>query len=133
VGEKTIADRGSPGLDQLALAHLMRSGRYDRHLRTMRGVYRERRDALVEALAEHAPEVVVSGLSAGFHAVLRLPDHRVEQDVVAAARARGIGLYAMGEWRSDSTGAPPELIVGFGAVTPQAIRQAVATIADLLR
>ena len=37
--EKTLADRGSPGLDQLALAALLESGRYDRHLRRMRKVY----------------------------------------------------------------------------------------------
>ena len=33
---KELDDRGSPGLDQLALAALIESGRYDRHLRHMR-------------------------------------------------------------------------------------------------
>jgi GntR family transcriptional regulator/MocR family aminotransferase len=51
--EKYRADRGSPGLDQLVLARLMASGRFDRHLRRMRGVYAGRRAALVEALAVH--------------------------------------------------------------------------------
>ena len=36
---QAVADRGSPGLDQLALASLIESGRYDRHLRRMRAVY----------------------------------------------------------------------------------------------
>ena len=68
--EKEIADRGSPGLDQLALAHLIRSGRFDRHLRRMRGgVRRHAARALVEALSEHAPAVALGGLAAGFHAV----------------------------------------------------------------
>src|SRR5690606_21486971 len=93
--EKEIADRGSPGLDQLALAHLMRSGRYDRHLRRMRGVYGERRAALLDAITRHAPAVGVRGLAAGFHAVLRLPPGVDEPAVVAEARARGIGLYGM--------------------------------------
>ena len=35
--EKQISDRGSSTLDQLALAALLESGRYDRHLRRMRG------------------------------------------------------------------------------------------------
>jgi GntR family transcriptional regulator/MocR family aminotransferase len=34
--EQLLADRGSPGLDLLALAALLESGRYDRHLRRMR-------------------------------------------------------------------------------------------------
>ena len=49
--EKQLADRGSPGLEQLTLATLIESGRYDRHLRRMRTVYGSRRDALVRALA----------------------------------------------------------------------------------
>ena len=70
--EKEIADRGSPGLDQWALAHLIRSGRYDRHLRRMRAVYGARRSALVDALPDHAPPVELGGLAAGFHAVVHL-------------------------------------------------------------
>ena len=38
---KRFADRGTPALDQLALAQLIRSGRYDRHLRRMRTATRE--------------------------------------------------------------------------------------------
>jgi GntR family transcriptional regulator/MocR family aminotransferase len=70
---KQVTDRGSPGLDQLALALLIESGRYDRHLRRMRAEYATRRDVLVHALAEHAPGVRVTGLAAGFHAVAHLP------------------------------------------------------------
>ena len=47
VGEKMLADNGSPTLDQLALARLIESGAYDRHLRQARRRYRARRDALV--------------------------------------------------------------------------------------
>src|SRR5579859_3166031 len=37
--EKRLSDRGSPGLEQLALARLIESGRFDRHLRHMRRLY----------------------------------------------------------------------------------------------
>jgi hypothetical protein len=37
--EKRLDDRGSPGLEQLPLASLIESGRYDRHLRRMRAVF----------------------------------------------------------------------------------------------
>ena len=45
--QKRLADHGSPTLDQLALARLLESGAYDRHLRQARRRYRARRDALV--------------------------------------------------------------------------------------
>ena len=67
-GEKLISDRGSSTLDQLALAALLESGRYDRHLRRMRAVYAARRARLVTALGRHAPAVRLTGLAAGMAA-----------------------------------------------------------------
>ncbi len=52
---KIAADRGSPALEQLALADLIARGEFDRHLRRMRPVYRRRRDALLAALARRLP------------------------------------------------------------------------------
>ena len=60
IEDKRLSDRGSPTLEQLALATLIESGRYDRHLRRMREVYGARRDPLVAALAEHAPHVALA-------------------------------------------------------------------------
>jgi GntR family transcriptional regulator / MocR family aminotransferase len=131
--EKELADRGSPALDQLALATLIESGRYDRHLRRMRGVYARKRQALVAALARYAPGVELRGLSAGIHAVARLPAGTDERAVAAAARARGIGLHPMGDHRTaEVDGAPPELVMGFGHLTESAIERGIAAVADLL-
>jgi len=70
---KQVADCGSSGLDQLALALLIETGRFDRHLRRVRAEYAARRDILIQALANHAPRIPLTGLAAGFHAVAHLP------------------------------------------------------------
>jgi GntR family transcriptional regulator/MocR family aminotransferase len=98
--EKLISDRGSSVLDQLALAALLESGRYDRHLRRMRMIYSGRRTALIAALDRHAPGVALTGLAAGFHAVAHLPAAADEQAVVTAARERSVGLYGMSSFRA---------------------------------
>ena len=92
--EKLISDRGSCVLDQLALAALLESGRYDQQLRRMRGVYSRRRARLIEALERHAPGVSLTGLAAGFHAVANLPDRVDERAVVAAAADAASGSTA---------------------------------------
>lgn len=92
--EKRLSDRGSPALEQLALAALVESGRYDRHLRHMRAVYAGLRDTLVRALKALAPDVELGGLAAGFHAVARLPAAADEQAVVGQARGRLVVLHA---------------------------------------
>jgi GntR family transcriptional regulator/MocR family aminotransferase len=131
-GQKVLADRGSPTLDQLTLATLIESGRYDRHLRRMRALYAARRSVLVDALATHAPRVRVSGLSAGFHAVAHLPDGLDEPAVIAAAAARSVGLYGMSGHRSNRATTPPCLVLGFGNLGERAIAEGIATVADVL-
>jgi len=131
--EKELHDRGSPTLDQLALAALLQSGRYDRHLRAMRGVYAGRRRVLVEALREHAPSVRLSGLSAGFHAVAELPAGADETAIVAAARDRSVGLRPMAVHRWAGDAAPARLVLGFGNLTERQIRDGIVAVADLLR
>ena len=132
VEDKRLSDRGSPTLEQLALAMLIESGRYDRHLRRMRDVYAGRRDALVHTLAEQAPHIGLQGLAAGFHAVARLRPEADEQAIVEAARARSIGLYGMSSYRPSGRSGSPELVLGFGNLTEAAIARGIAAIGDLL-
>jgi GntR family transcriptional regulator/MocR family aminotransferase len=131
--EKQLADRGSPGIDQLALARLIESGRYDRHLRHMRALYARRRETLLDSLARHAPHVRITGLVAGFHAVAHLPDSLSEHDVVLAARSRSVGLYGMSRFRANRRTTPPQLVLGFGNLNESAIDTGISKIADVLK
>jgi len=131
---KQVADRGAPVLDQLALATLIESGRFDRHLRRMRAEYAGRRDALVTALAEHAPHVPLTGLAAGFHAVVHLPRGTEESVIVDRALAAGVRLYGMGRYRAaGAAGSPPQLVMGYGNTSARAVAAGIATIGPLLR
>jgi len=128
---KQLADRGAPTIDQWALATLIESGRYDRHLRRMRTEYAKRRTALVDALNEHAPHVPLTGLAAGFHAVAHLPEGLDEETIVAQALERRVGLYGMGTYRSAS--GPAQLVMGFGNTGVRAIGEGIAAVAPSLK
>jgi GntR family transcriptional regulator/MocR family aminotransferase len=130
--EKEMSDRGSCTLDQLALATLLTSGRFDRHLRRMRAVYAARRTALTGAFTRHAHRVQLTGLAAGFQAVAPLPPGADEAAVIAAARRRRVGLHGIGDFCGNPGAAPPGLVMGFGNVRERAIEPAIAAIADLL-
>jgi GntR family transcriptional regulator / MocR family aminotransferase len=132
IEDKRLSDRGSPTLEQLALATLIESGRYDRHLRRMREVYGRRRDRLVATLAEHAPHVALHGLAAGFHAVASLGPDADETAVVQEARARSIGLYAMSDFRPGPSSGPQQIVLGFGNLAEAAIGRGIEAVADLL-
>ncbi len=133
VESKRWQDHGSPALEQFALAQLLTSGRYDRHLRRMRTHYAARREALVAALAGAAPQIRLSGLAAGFHAVAHLPAGLDELEVVAGAAARCVGLASMREHRFRLGEHPPQLVLGFGDLSPERIHRGISLIANLLR
>ena len=130
--EKSLTGRGAPALDQLALAALVESGRYDKHLRRMRAIYGDRRRVLVEALAADAPGVELTGLDAGCHGVLRLPAGVGEADVVAAAAERGVCVYGMSRYRTGGATEPAELVIGFGNVPEHLIRRGVRVLGDVV-
>jgi GntR family transcriptional regulator/MocR family aminotransferase len=130
--EKAADDRGSDTLDQLALANLIQSGRYDKHLRRMRTVYSHRRTALIDALAEHAPQIELSGLAAGMHAVAHLTDGLDEQQVISAARERSIGLVGMSHYRARGETHPHQLVLGFGDLSAEEITRGIAALAGVL-
>jgi GntR family transcriptional regulator/MocR family aminotransferase len=98
----------------------------------MRRRYAARRTALVQALQQHAPEVELHGLAAGFHAVAQLPTSADEHSIVAAARHRSIGLQGMSSYCMTRT-LPAQLVLGFGNLTTDAIHDGISTIADLLQ
>ncbi len=129
---KSAADNGGPVLEQLAFAELLATGGYERHLRTMRRRYRQRRDVAVAAIAEHIPGATVAGVAAGMHLLVTLPPG--VDDVALAGRAAtlGIGALALSTTRVRASG-PPGLAIGYAAVPPDRLRDAVASVGRLLR
>src|SRR6266699_3322986 len=128
---KIAADRGSPALEQLALADLITRGEFDRHLRRMRPVYRRRRDALLAALARRLPWLQPVGISAVLHLVTWLPPHLDETTVVEAALRAGVGIDAVGPYRIASPG-PGGLIFGYATASRQAIAEGVDILAGVI-
>ena len=128
---KIAADRGSPALEQLALADLITRGEFDRHLRRMRPVYRRRRDALLAALARRLPRLEPAGVSAGLHLVTWLPPDLDEATVVGAAARAGVGIEGVTPYRISHPG-PGGLIFGFATVNEQAIAAGVDILARVI-
>jgi GntR family transcriptional regulator/MocR family aminotransferase len=138
LNEKYLSCRGVPQLDQAALARLIGTGRLDRHLRRVRDSYRQRRDALVAAVDEHVEGASTTGLDAGHHALLRLPAGIDERRVVERARAQGVVVRGLSDYRvtadDEAPGVmlPPALVIGFGNVTPSQIREGIGVLGELV-
>jgi GntR family transcriptional regulator/MocR family aminotransferase len=121
VSARPLAGGDPPVLDQLALAGLIASGGFDRHVRRMRQRYRRRRDALLEVLAGRPTR----GVAAGLHLVL---DVDGESALVAAAAARGLALDGLAPYWHDPAGRPQGLVLGYAAAPEHAYAQTLAAL-----
>jgi GntR family transcriptional regulator/MocR family aminotransferase len=131
VAAKHASDLGSPALPQLVLAHLLASGEYERHLRTVRARQRARRDALVAALAQHLPGARVAGVAAGLHLLVTFPGLDADDaEIAASVRAAGVVVHPL-SWHRLTPG-DPGLVLGYAATTPDRLRVAVARMAGCL-
>ncbi|GAA0305224.1 PLP-dependent aminotransferase family protein [Streptomyces polychromogenes] len=133
--EEVLAAKGpaewtSSGLDQLTLAEFIRSGAYDRHVRAMRLRYRRRRDELVAALGGGFP---VSGIAAGLHVVLDLPEGS-ERSIVQAAAWQGLAVEGLARYRHPETEMPVReaLVLGYGTPTDSAWAPTLAALTATL-
>ena len=129
---KLAFDNGSPTLDQLTFADFLSRGEQDRHLRRMRPIYRQRRDALHASLAVHLPQLRPAGSAAGLHLLAWLPEDVDETVVIERAAERGVGVYGLGSYWQDPTGRRGGLIFGYAGVAESAIREGVALLAGVL-
>ncbi len=129
---KDLNDRGSPSLDQLAFADFLARGEFDRHLRRMRPIYRERRDTLLAALRRDLPSLRPVGASAGLHVLAWLPDGVDEAAVIDRAAALGVRVTGVAGTHFDAERARGGLIFGYGLVTTSEIDEGVSLVAQAL-
>jgi GntR family transcriptional regulator/MocR family aminotransferase len=134
--ESVLAAKVSMGafnssLDQLTLAELINSGAYDRQIRGARLAYRRRRDRLVATLAR-VPDVWVTGIAAGMHAVVALAPGQREDDVIARGVAQGLALEGLETFSTGAQQHVPSLVIGYGRPPEHAWTTALARLRALL-
>jgi GntR family transcriptional regulator / MocR family aminotransferase len=136
---KRLADRQTSSLEQDALAELIASGAYERHIRGARRKNGERRAALLACLARACgDDVTVVGADAGLHVVVwlnRVPRAR-EDDLLARAAAVGLGLYPVSPlYDAASVASRPNsagLVMGYASLGEREIERGVQRLAAVL-
>ncbi|WMW79693.1 PLP-dependent aminotransferase family protein [Undibacterium cyanobacteriorum] len=124
-------------IEQKALARFVSEGHFAQHVRRMRRLYRERRDALVQALEDYLPEdIEVHGDTAGMHLALRFVEgqHGMRSDLDISERALRAGLVvpalsklAVGRRHSAWRG----LMLGYAQIPADQMRAKVRALVDL--
>ena len=125
-------DYGRSRIDQFALAQFLRTGDYDRHLRKMRMIYRDRREVLLAAIRADLPEVDVRGISAGLHATAHFSRRLNEAAIVDRAAKRGMGVAFMRRHYLDAAPEESTLLLSYANMPEAILRTAFRTLVSLL-
>ena len=130
--EKHHDDMGSSLLEQLALGQFIGSGAFARHLRRVRPIYRDRRDAAISALAKLLPNASWRGEAAGLHLYVTLPEH-VDEDALARAAYDRRVLVETGGWHwAEPERAPRSLVLGYGSAAERDVRRGLQVVAEAI-
>jgi GntR family transcriptional regulator/MocR family aminotransferase len=128
--EHELAHAAPSVLAQAAYAGLLERGAIDRHVRSTRRCYHARRAALIDALAEHVPQVVLGGAALGLHVVGWLADGADEAQISKRAADRGVAVHTLHRDSTVIAPRPPALLLGYGLLAEPAIPRAVRLLAD---
>jgi GntR family transcriptional regulator / MocR family aminotransferase len=127
---RVLIDHATSAPVQATFAEFLVNGDLDRHLRRMRRIYRQRRDALVAALDRWLPDATLSGIAAGLHVLVTLPPGPDEAELAERAEAAGIRIYTLGDYRvARAPDTAPAILLGYGNLTTQAIEDGVRILA----
>lgn len=127
---KQRIDPHTQNLSQLAVAELIETGAFDRHVNTLRGEHRRRRDAMVSALRQQvaAEKLRFSVPEGGLYLWCRLPPEVRAKDVQREA-FRDRVVFVPGEAFYVDRGGAHELRVCYTSQPPERAAQAARALA----
>ena len=121
-------DTSSPTLLQAVLADFIREGHFDRHIRRMRQLCRERRGALVDAIrAEFGETLTLLGDPAGMFLTATVPLGIRDRDIAMGAANQGLLVMPLSECFRGKVHAQG-LVLGYGGTNTEEIHAAVARL-----
>ena len=125
--------RGGRRVEQLALADFIHGGGFGRHLSAMRRLYRQRRDALQEALATQlsVPHRITGGDS-GMHLSLHLPAHVPDRRLAFMAREHCMAPEPLSAFASSAHPTCNGLVLGYGNTDASRMKALVRSLATLI-
>ena len=130
---KQAADLHSPGFNQRMIAEVMKDGFLDRHIPTIRALYKAQRDAMLAALQQDMPsDVTWNTPVGGMFLWARLPKGMNAQELLPKAVDKGVAFVPGAAFYNDHAD-PRTMRLSFVTPNVDEIRTGVAALAAAIR
>lgn len=113
--------------EQTVLARFLSEGFYERYLRRMCNLYRQRCARLTERIRSMNSRICISGDGGGLHFLMTLPD-RSEAELYLRATEQGIRLHRLSDYAHEYPVRPSTVVLGYGGVPDEALDEAVTLL-----
>jgi 2-aminoadipate transaminase len=131
---KQGSDLCSSSLSQLFVTTYFAERRWEDYLEELRGVYRARRDVMLEALAQHfPPETTWTKPGGGLFVWVTLPDYIDTTDLLARALEERNVAFVPGRAAFVDGRGGSSMRLNFSGVTEDDIREGVRRIGEVIR
>ncbi|MFP4478905.1 MAG: PLP-dependent aminotransferase family protein [Candidatus Izemoplasmatales bacterium] len=111
-----------PIMTQLSLEKFIEEGVFEKHLNRMKILYKNKRDALIQALHNtFGDSIQIKGSDAGLHFLIEVKTNMSEEELIERAKSVGIRVYGLSEYfiHKSKTYAYPTLIFGYSHLSPE--------------
>ncbi|NIE68398.1 PLP-dependent aminotransferase family protein [Burkholderia sp. Ax-1719] len=120
-------------LQQAVLAEFIAEGHFTSHIRKMRALYGQRRQAVLDVAARRYGDALPAmGGDAGLHVVMQLPEGSDDRAVAEAALARNIVVRPLSGYYSERERAASGLLIGYACVPDEEIVPAFESLSEAI-
>lgn len=116
---------------QLVISQYLRDADWRAQIDTFRGVYRERKEAMLSALGEYLPDLSWTNPGGGFYVWLTLPD-RLDSKAMLPRAVKELVAYTPGTAFYSDGGGRQNMRLSFCYPTPQNIRVGIRRLAAVI-
>jgi GntR family transcriptional regulator/MocR family aminotransferase len=126
-------DVQNPSIEQAIMAELLRTRKFDRHLKKMRKLYGERRTTLLRSLDQFFGDGWrACGDAAGLHLAVEFKGMQFDEEFIARCRECGIRLASVERHAIRKGRHSNKLLLGFGHLGPEEIREGIAILRSVM-
>ena len=129
---KWFSDRHTSSLEQLVLAHFIREGYLDRHVRKMKKIYKEKRERLVAAIQQNFHNATIIGKSAGMHLVVEIPGIDFHSALIHKMEQFGVKVYPIEQYSLEKGKHKERIVMGYGGLSLEEMEKGVHLLRRML-
>lgn len=120
-----------PYFTRKTLAHFMEQGFWERHLKKMRNIYKQKYNRCIAALKQIPQNhIQFNNAPSGLNILLRINTRLTEREIIRRALDKGILITSVSEFYAEKSNLPrkPEVLFEFGSLPEDQIESVVNTL-----